>query len=596
MMFNFFGRIAIRRLPAKSQQRFEAQAFLELTDTTVPRESSNPPAHFFPDEIDVQVPSTLNFGDPTSELKIITFEASDLPPGDEAPHEHLDFLRENFGHSQFRDNQWRVISSIIYKRTDQLVIMATGHGKSLCFQYPTLWMNAHVICVSPLISLMQDQVDQLNAKGIPACFLGSAQNQKRIVLANIYNRKYKAIYVCPEWIEKNILQLRRIMSKIPVALIAIDEAHCVSEWGHDFRKAYMGLSSLKQLSPNTPVVALTGTATVNMRDEIIKCLDLSNAQTTVGSFDRPNIFIKVKKKTTMFDDLINSDAILPYKSIIIYCRTKQLSEDVATKLAELKNETKSTFYHAGLSTDDRESIQNEFLRGQTKVIVATIAFGMGIDKADVRRVIHYGIPSSLEAYYQEIGRAGRDGKSSDCIVFFNEQDKFIAEHFIKKTSNPKRKEQLIKGFQDVMNLFSTTTCRREFILDYFGEKIDRSRTDFHVCCDICHRLQDDESKAEIFLHCLVELGDRQGVGKIIKMIRGSNDNTMSNRAKISRYHGKGKHKKPDFWKGISAGLEKECFTARISIPTKMVGTVQYKYQAIGISQAGLGLNYMNSSE
>lgn len=221
--------------------------------------------------------------------------------------------------------------------------------------------------------------------------------------------------------------------------------------------------------------------------------------------------------------------------------------------------------------------------------------------------------------YQEIGRAGRDGKSSDCIVFFNEQDKFIAEHFIKKTSNPKRKEQLIKGFQDVMNLFSTTTCRREFILDYFGEKIDRSRTDFHVCCDICHRLQDDESsgvsssslstlalkeiqycnftaEAEIFLHCLVELGDRQGVGKIIKMIRGSNDNTMSNRAKISRYHGKGKHKKPDFWKGISAGLEKECFTARISIPTKMVGTVQYKYQAIGISQAGLGLNYMNSSE
>jgi ATP-dependent DNA helicase RecQ len=217
---------------------------------------------------------------------------------------------------------------------------------------------------------------------------------------------------------------------------------------------------------------------------------------------------------------------------------------------------------------------------------------------------------------KEIGRAGRDGKSSDCIAFFNEQDKIIAEHFIKKASNPKRKEQLIKGFQDVMNFFASPTCKREFILNYFGEKIDRSRTDFHVCCDICRRLQEETSsevsssslsslalreiqycnftaEAELFLQCLVELGNRQGVIKIIKMIRGSNDKTMSNRCKMSKNHGKGKHKKPEFWKGIAAGLEKECFTTRISIETKMVGTVQYKYQAICISQAGLGLNSQN---
>ncbi|CAG5097604.1 Oidioi.mRNA.OKI2018_I69.XSR.g15148.t1.cds [Oikopleura dioica] len=264
---------------------------------------------------------------------------------------------------------------------------------------------------------------------------------------------------------------------------------------------------------------------------------------------------------------------------------------------------------------------DEFIRGELKVIVATIAFGMGIDKPDVRRVIHYGIPASLEAYYQEIGRAGRDGKPSDCIAFFNEQDKFIAEHFIKMATSSKRKDQLMKGLQDVLEYFGTTGCKREFILSYFGEEIDRSRTDFMDCCHICRKRvknkKDDSSvssssistmalkelyycnftyEAEIFLQCLVTMGDRVGIGKVIKMIRGSNDKTLSKRCKMSKYHGKGKDKKPDFWKGIAAGLDKEQFTVRVPMETKMVGKIQFKYEVVGITQAGRAWLYSGANK
>src|SRR6185369_11142291 len=351
---------------------------------------------------------------------------------------------------------------------DVFAVLPTGGGKSLCFQLPAMARPGLTVVVSPLIALMKDQVDGLQASGVPATFLNSSLGAggSRGRLRGLHQGEYRLLYVAPER-----LMLSGFLSDLQrwnVKLLAIDEAHCISEWGHDFRPEYRQLASLRDLFPTTPMMALTATATDRVRKDIVTQLRLREPGCYVASFDRPNLTYRVFAKEQPYAQLLEFLQARPRENGIVYCQSRKTSESLATRLSE--DGVRARPYHAGLTPEERSKHQELFLRDEVRVICATIAFGMGINKSNVRFVIHYDLPKNIEGYYQETGRAGRDGLPSECLLLFSPGDRVKYGRFIDEKPDPKEREIARAQLEQIVHYAEIATCRREFLLGYFGEK------------------------------------------------------------------------------------------------------------------------------
>ncbi|MGI9265114.1 MAG: DNA helicase RecQ [Gammaproteobacteria bacterium] len=426
-------------------------------------------------------------------------------------------LRRVFGLHEFRPHQQEIIEGLIEGR-DAFVLMPTGGGKSLCYQLPALLRPGVAIIVSPLISLMKDQVDALKENGVAAEFYNSAlgAEEARRVLACLHDGDLDLLYVAPERLMAHEFLQR--LGDIPIALIAIDEAHCVSQWGHDFRPEYAALGELRPLFPNVPLIALTATADPHTREDIVRVLGLEKAGRYVSSFDRPNIRYTVLEKYQSISQLKNFLETQGHESGIVYALSRKRTEEVATQL-ELAG-YQAAAYHAGLHADVRRDVQERFLRDDLQIVVATVAFGMGIDKPNVRFVVHYDLPKHIEGYYQETGRAGRDGLASEALLLFGTQDVVTARMLVEKGTNPEQRRIESHKLQAMIGLAESLTCRRRVLLGYFGEELAADCGN----CDIClnpPETFDASVAAQKVLSCVFRVGERFGVKHVVDVLRGA---------------------------------------------------------------------------
>lgn len=388
-------------------------------------------------------------------------------------------LKQYFGYDTFRPLQEDIITNVLNKN-DCVVLMPTGGGKSLCFQLPALLQNGITIVISPLISLMKDQVDALLSIGINAAMINSSLTAAEI--ANIIDQtkkgQIKILYVAPERLA--LSSFENLLHTLPISLFAIDEAHCISEWGHDFRPEYRNLKYLRSKFPGIPIIALTATATEKVRDDIVRLLDLPAPHIFTSSFNRPNLSYEVLPKKDSFKTIVSLLDSYTQKSVIIYCFSRKDTESIAEKLNAYGH--KAATYHAGLTADRRRDNQDKFIRDEVHIMVATIAFGMGIDKPDVRLVIHHSLPKSVEGYYQETGRAGRDGLPSRCVLLYSAADKFKHDFFIRQMADSDEKMHVQNNLNQSVEYGTLTTCRRKFLLKYFNEDYEIENCNG---CDSC---------------------------------------------------------------------------------------------------------------
>jgi ATP-dependent DNA helicase RecQ len=388
-------------------------------------------------------------------------------------------LKQYFGYDTFRPLQQEIIERVLDKK-DCVVLMPTGGGKSLCFQLPALLQDGITIVISPLISLMKDQVDALLAAGIKAAMINSSQTNEEIqnIIEDVKVGVIKILYIAPERL--SLYSFENLLHTLPISLFAIDEAHCISEWGHDFRPEYRNLKLLRSKFPNIPIIALTATATEKVRADIVTQLNIPAPRVFTSSFNRPNLSYEVLPKKDSFKTIIALLHSCPDESVIIYCFSRKDTETIADKLHNYGH--KAATYHAGLSTDKRRANQEKFIKDEVHIMVATIAFGMGIDKPDVRLVIHHSLPKSIEGYYQETGRAGRDGLPSRCVLLYSAADKFKHEYFIRQLADSEEKLQVQNNLNQSVEYGTMDSCRRKFLLEYFNEDYP-----LHNCgsCDIC---------------------------------------------------------------------------------------------------------------
>ncbi|UTW65425.1 DNA helicase RecQ [bacterium SCSIO 12643] len=421
-------------------------------------------------------------------------------------------LKEYFGYDQFRGQQAEIIQNVLEGK-DTLVIMPTGGGKSICFQIPALVFKGVTIVISPLIALMKDQVDGLKANGIAANYFNSSQETQvqDTILDQVFKGELKLLYVAPE----SLSYLTNALSEKYVSCIAIDEAHCISSWGHDFRPSYQQLGFLKRSLPNTPIIALTATADKATREDIVNQLAIPHAKQFISSFDRENISLEVRPGLDRIQQIMRFIRNNPDESGIIYCLSRKATEQVADRLKQVGIHAAS--YHAGLSFEERSSIQEGFVYDRIKIVCATIAFGMGIDKSNVRWVIHYNMPKNIEGYYQEIGRAGRDGLESRAIMFHSYADVIQLRKFIDGTSN----EQVQLAKMERMKQFAeATSCRRKILLSYFGEV----RAENCGNCDICNnppQFIDGTISTQKVLSTIARVDQKEAIGTIIDILRGA---------------------------------------------------------------------------
>ena len=383
-------------------------------------------------------------------------------------------LKQIFGFSSFRPLQEEIIRDSLAGR-DVFAVLPTGGGKSLCFQLPALLRPGLTVVVSPLIALMKDQVDALQVAGVAATFLNSslAAGESRPRLRGLHNGEFRLLYVAPERLM--LSGFLDDLKKWNVNLFAIDEAHCISEWGHDFRPEYRQLSSLREIFPGVPMMALTATATERVRGDIVRQLHLKNPACYVASFNRPNLTYRVAAKSGAYEQILSFVRGRPKESGIIYVQARKTAESMAAKLSA--DGVEALPYHAGMDARDRTKNQEAFLRDEARVICATIAFGMGINKPNVRFVIHYDLPKNIEGYYQETGRAGRDGLPGECLLMFSPGDRVKQMRFIDEKPNPQEREIARAQLEQMIHYAEIATCRREFLLGYFGEKFYSSRRD-----------------------------------------------------------------------------------------------------------------------
>lgn len=390
-----------------------------------------------------------------------------------------DTLKTYFGYDDFRPLQKNIIERVLAKE-DCLVLMPTGGGKSLCFQLPTLLQEGLTIVISPLISLMKDQVDALTANGISAACLTSSQSpdETRAIVARLQAGEIKILYIAPERLA--LPRFASFLQTLSISLFAIDEAHCISEWGHDFRPDYRNLAHLRTNFPNIPIIALTATATEQVRSDIVTQLNLPTPHIFTSSFNRHNLSYEVRNKKDSFTTILSLLEQYPEESVIIYCFSRKDTETIANKLKDRGYLADS--YHAGLSADKRRNNQDRFIRDEIHIMVATIAFGMGIDKPDVRLVIHHSLPKSIEGYYQETGRAGRDGLPARCVLLFSAADKFKQQYFISQISDEQEQQNAQHNLDQSLQYGTLKTCRRAFLLNYFNEDYPHQSCNNCDCC------------------------------------------------------------------------------------------------------------------
>ena len=423
-------------------------------------------------------------------------------------------LKKYFGYSDFRPLQEDIVATTL-AGIDSLVLMPTGGGKSICFQLPALLLPGVTLVVSPLISLMQDQVENLREAGIPACALNSnqtADEQLRLRRACLDGR-VKLLYMAPETVFKELDQL---LAALPISLVAIDEAHCVSQWGHDFRPEYVQLGTLRKAFGSAPFMALTATADEVTRQDIRERLNLHSPRVFISSFDRPNLSLNVFRGLNGAEKLKAINRFLGMRageSGIIYCLSRKTTEQLAEKLEALGVSARP--YHAGLSADKRRETQQAFIADQLRVVVATIAFGMGIDKSNVRWVIHYNLPKSIESYYQEIGRAGRDGDPADTLLFYNYADIVQLEKFARESH---LREINLERLDRMREYAESNVCRRRILLNYFGEVSAADCGNCDVCKSPPERF-DGTREAQMALSAIVRSGERISMPVVVDILR-----------------------------------------------------------------------------
>jgi ATP-dependent DNA helicase RecQ len=441
------------------------------------------------------------------------------------PPEQL--LKKYFGYDHFRGAQAQIINHVT-NGNDCLVLMPTGGGKSICYQIPALLKDGITLVVSPLISLMKDQVDALVANGINAAFMNSSlsMDQENEIASRCFHGQIKLLYMSPE---KALASLNMFLKRMPISLIAIDEAHCVSQWGHDFRPEYKELHKLREQFTSVPIMALTATADKITRTDILKLLGLRNPQQFVSSFDRPNLSLTVKpglNKKEKLRDIFSFIEKHPNQSGIVYCTSRANTELIAGELTQMGINAKP--YHAGMSNEDRSKVQEDFLNDNIQVVCATIAFGMGIDKSNVRFVIHYNLPKSIESYYQEIGRGGRDGMHCDTILYYALGDLMMLRSFAQQSGQP---DINIEKLTRIQEYAEAKHCRRRILLNYFGEQLTRNCGN----CDVCTHppTQQDGTllaqKALSALSRIQQMGEQVGTHLLIDVLRGMKHATISDR-------------------------------------------------------------------
>ncbi|MEA3188115.1 MAG: ATP-dependent helicase RecQ [Chthoniobacter sp.] len=488
-------------------------------------------------------------------------------------------LKENFGFDSFRPLQAEIIGDALAGR-DVFALLPTGGGKSLCFQLPALMRDGLTVVVSPLIALMKDQVDALRASGVAATFLNSTLDADgaRARLRGLHGGEFRLLYVAPER-----LMLEGFLENVKrwkVSLLAIDEAHCISEWGHDFRPEYRQLATLRDHFPHAPVMALTATATGRVREDIVKHLRLREPQIYVASFNRPNLIYRVVPKSHPADQVLEFVRARPKESGIVYCASRKSAESVAERLNG--NGVPAKPYHAGLDAEVRAQNQEQFLRDEVRVMAATIAFGMGINKPNVRFVIHHDLPKNIEGYYQETGRAGRDGLPGECVLLFSAGDVVKQTQFIEEKNAAEQKvarEQL----QQMVHYAEASECRRATLLRYFGETWPEASCDG---CDNCLTPRDTFDgtlAAQKFLSCVYRVREKSGfsfgLNHIIEVLTGAATEGVRHRGhdQLSTY-GIGKEMKRGEWQSIGREL------ARLGLLHQSTE----KFATLEITEEGLG--------
>lgn len=432
-----------------------------------------------------------------------------------------EILKDIFGYDSFRPLQLEIIKNLLAGK-DTLAIMPTGGGKSLCYQIPALIFKGITIVVSPLISLMQDQVSSLKENGVPAEFLNSSLEFSEYLetVKKLKDGEIKIVYVSPEGLASDKMMGIFHECSMPINCITIDEAHCVSEWGHDFRPDYLSISNVRKHFPNAVCLALTATATASVQQDIIKNLQLYRPTVFTASFNRKNIFLEVKPKKNALSQVIECIEKHKDESGIIYCFSRKSVDELTMKL---HNEGYSVLnYHAGLSDIQRTKNQNLFIKDKVRIIVATVAFGMGINKPNVRFVIHYDMAKSLEEYYQEIGRAGRDGLESHALLLYSPGDIHKIRFFFNEAADPEKSERLLQG---MINYAKARTCRRRALLSYFGEIFSGADISADECCDICAagpvNLTDVTIPSQKLMSCIFRLKQHYGAAYVIDVLLGS---------------------------------------------------------------------------
>jgi ATP-dependent DNA helicase RecQ len=458
----------------------------------------------------------------TSSIASMTTAVSSPVVADPEPLTLLPLLKQFFGFSSFRPLQEEIIRDALAGR-DVLALLPTGGGKSLCFQLPALTRAGLTVVVSPLISLMKDQVDALTASGVPATFLNSSlkSDESRARLLGLHNSEFRLLYVAPErmMLSGFLSDLRRWQ----VNLLAIDEAHCISEWGHDFRPEYRRLAELRSQFPDVPLMALTATATERVRLDIVKQLRLREPQRYVASFNRPNLTYRVLPKSKAYEQVLHFVNLRPNESGIVYCQSRKSAETVAARLSDDGVSAKP--YHAGLEAKERSMNQELFLRDEVRVICATIAFGMGINKPNVRFVVHHDLPKNVEGYYQETGRAGRDGLPSECLLLFSAGDAVKYSRFIDEVSDEKQRQIATVQLRQMVHFAESNECRRGALLRYFGEEFRESNCGG---CDNClnpRETFDGTLAGQKFLSCVYRVREKSGINfginQIVEVLTGA---------------------------------------------------------------------------
>ncbi len=446
-------------------------------------------------------------------------------------------LSQQFGFSAFRPGQREVIEAVLSRR-DAMAVMPTGQGKSLCYQLPATLLPGLTLVISPLIALMQDQVTSMQTRKIAAAAFhsGLSEAERDRVILDLKLGRLRLLYLAPERMQHE--RFLRLLRSLWVSLLVVDEAHCISQWGHDFRPDYLNIGRLRGELGDLPCLALTATATARVQADVCDRLSLRDPLRLVTGFRRPNLALSVRPCRSRQEKLATLDRLVrDYEAgtILVYCATRRAVEEVAAWLGQ--SHPSVGYYHAGLSDDERRLVHDEFRLGTVRILAATNAFGMGIDKSDVRLVVHFDIPGSLEAYYQEVGRAGRDGQAAACVLLFHERDLATQEYFIQQASkeagNSDRVARMKTLLQDLLEYVSVSTCRQLAILDYFSDDAERALGP----CGLCDRcatpsqvrgvaLDDEAACAKAVLTAVSWCGGRFGVSRIVEMLRGSRSKAL----------------------------------------------------------------------